>query len=207
MSGEYLIEIRIRGDIRDLSKKLIYDIFHKFRVRHVASKRPVPHISLFGPFDCKSIRNVIREIKNTGSDYSKLEYRVNGFDYFELKKKFLFITTSSKKNVLYLKIEPSDELKEFRHTLAKKLLKITDSVNIDNDSKDDFKFHATLAMRDIDKKFDKIWDYLKKYKICKRGISYRITLLRKGKIVCEYDLYEQRVLRRTEALGRRKRRP
>ena len=44
-----------------------------------------------------------------------------------------------------------------------------------------------------------------KYKIFKRGIFYRITLLRNGKIVCGYDLYEQRVLRRTEALGRRKR--
>ncbi|MCH7560697.1 MAG: 2'-5' RNA ligase family protein [Thaumarchaeota archaeon] len=205
MSGEYLIEIRIRGDIRDLSKKLIYDIFHKFRVRNVASKRPVPHISLFGPFDCRNIRPVIHAIKKTGSDYSRLEYQVNGFDYFELKKKFLFITTSTKKNVLYLKIEPSEELKKFRYSLSKRLLKITKSINVDNDSKKDFKFHATIAMRDIDRKFDRIWDYLKKYKIHKRGTSYRITLLRKGRIVCEYDLYEQRFLRRRQALGRRRR--
>ncbi len=206
MSGEYLIEIRIRGDIRDLCKKLIYDIFYKFRVSNVASKRPVPHISLFGPFDCKSIKPVIHEIKKTGKNYTKLEYKVSGFDYFELKKKFLFITTSTKKNVLYLKIEASEDLKEFRHSLSKKLLKITKSVNIDNDSKEDFKFHATIAMRDIDRKFDRIWDYLKKYKIHKNGTSYRITLLRKGRIVCEYDLYEQRFLKRTQALRRKPRR-
>ncbi len=55
-------------------------------------------------------------------------------------------------------------------------------------------------MRDIDKKFDRIWNYLKKYKIRKKGTSYRITLLKKGRIVCEYDLYEQKVLRRNQAL-------
>lgn len=201
METPYLIEIRIRGDIRDLCKKLIFDIYHKFRVRGMVRKRPVPHITLFGPFGCRSIKNVIETIKEVGQDYSKLEYQVNGFDYFELKKKFLFITTS-RKNVIYLKINPSEELMEFRYSLAKKLLKITNSVNIDNDSKEKFHFHATLAMKDIDRKFDDIWEYLKKYDIEKSGVSYRITLLKMGKIVCEYDLYEKKVLRRIQVLGK-----
>ena len=202
METPYLIEIRIRGDINDLCKKLIFDINHKFHVRGMVRKRPVPHISLFGPFGCKSIRNVIEVIKEIGIDYSKLEYQVNGFDYFELKKKFLFITTSTRKNVIYLKINPSDELQEFRYALAQKLLKITNSVNIDNDSKEEFHFHATLAMKDIDKKFDDIWEYLKKYDIVKFGTSYRITLLKMGKIVCEYDLHEKKILRREQVLGK-----
>ena len=206
MITPYLIEIRIRGDIKDVCKKLIFDIYRKFRVRGVVKKRPVPHFTLFGPFGCRSIKSVIDVIKETGADYSKLEYQVKGFDYFELKKKFLFITTSTKKNVIYLKINPSEELKDFWHKLAKRLLKITDTVNVDHDSKEEFKFHATLAMRDIDRKFDDIWEYLKKYDITKYGTSYRITLLKMGKIVCEYDLYEKKVLRRNQVLRRGRRR-
>jgi hypothetical protein len=76
---------------------------------------------LFGPFACGDIRQVIHDIGEVGSEYSELPYEIDGFDYFELKKKFLFITTSTKKNVIYLKIVPSDDLKNFRHDLAKKL--------------------------------------------------------------------------------------
>lgn len=202
METPYLIEIRIRGDISDLCKKLIFDIYHKFHVRGMVRKRPVPHISLYGPFGCKSIRDIISAIADTGKNYSKLEYQVNGFDYFELKKKFLFITTSTRKNVIYLKINPSDELKEFRYELAQRLLKITRTINYDNDSKEQFYFHATLAMKDIDRKFDDIWEYLQKYDIVKYGVSYRITLLKMGKIVCEYDLHEKKILRRSQVLGR-----
>ena len=202
MDTPYLIEIRIRGNIGDLCKKLIFDIHQNFHVRGMVRKRPVPHFTLFGPFGCRSIKNVIEVIKDVGSDYSKLEYQVKGFDYFELKKKFLFLTTSTKKHVIYLKINPSEELKEFRYTLAQRLLKITNTVNIDSDSKEKFHFHATLAMKDIDRKFDGIWEYLQKYDITKYGTSYRATLLKKGKIVCEYDFHDGKVLRRSQVLGR-----
>ena len=165
----------------------------------------MPHFTLFGPFGCRSIKSVIDVIKETGSDYPKLEYQIGGFDYFELRKKFLFVTTSTKKNVIYLKINPSEELRDFRHALAKKLLKITNTVDVDHNSREEFKFHATLAMRDINKKFDDIWEYLKKYDIVMYDTAYRITLLRMGKIVCEYDLYKKRVLRRSQVLGRGRR--
>jgi len=194
------------GGVKATSRKLIYDIYHKFRVRGSVKHRPVPHISLFGPFGCKSINNVINAIGEVGSEYSKLEYQVDGFDYFELKKKFLFLTSSTKKNVIFLKIIPSEELKDFRHSLAKKLLKITDSSNEDHDSKEKFRFHATIAMKDIDKKFDAIWEYLKNYEMKSEGVCYRITLLRTGKIMYEYDLSSKRLLTRRQAIRRRPRR-
>lgn len=204
MEKPFLIEIRIMGDIKKISRKLIYDIYHKFHVRGNVKHRPVPHISLFGPFRCRSINDVLNTIGEVGSEYSELGYAVDGFDYFELKKKFLFLTTSIKKNVIFLKIIPSEELKDFRHSLAKKLLKVTDSSNIDHDSKEKFQFHATIAMRDIDKKFDAIWEYLKNYEIKSKGICYRITLLRKGKIMYEYDLRTKRLLTRRQVVRRRR---
>lgn len=206
MEKPFLIEIRIMGDIKKTSRKLIYDIYHKFHVRGNIKQRPVPHISLFGPFRCRSIKAVINTIKEVGPDYSELKYQVDGFDYFDLKKKFLFVTTSTKKNVIFLKIIPSTELKDFRHNLSKKLLKITDSSNIDHDSKEKFRFHATIAMKDIDKKFDTICEYLKNYEMKSEGVSYRITLLRKGKIMYEYDLKSKRLLTRRQAIRRRPKR-
>ncbi len=204
MEKPFLIEIRITGDLKEISKKLIYDIYHKFHVRGSIKHRPVPHITLFGPFRCMSIHNVIGAISDVGSKYSELEYHVDGFDYFELKKKFLVFTTSVKKNVIFLNIMPSDVLKEFRYDLAKRLLKITDSVNEDRDSKEKFHFHATIAMKDIDKKFDTIWEYLKNYDIKSKEVCYRITLLREGKIMYEFDLKSKRLLNRRQVIGFRR---
>ncbi len=198
----YLIEIRLMGESKNLTKKLIYDISHKFNVRGQVRKKPIPHVTLFGPFGCKSISRVISVMCEIGLEYSELGYELDGFDYFELKKKFLFITTSAKKNVIYLKIIPSDDLKDFRYGLAKKLLKFTNAVNSSHDSKDEFKFHATLAMKDIHYKFDQIWEYLKNYDIKTKGMCYRITLLRKNKIMYEYELPTKRLLNRKQVLRR-----
>jgi len=164
----------------------------------------VPHVTLFGPFGCRNIRQVIHDIREVGAEYSELEYGINGFDYFELKKKFLFITTSSKKHVIYLKIIPSENLKDFRHKLAKKLLKFTDAVNASHDSKEKFKFHATVAMKDIDRKFERIWDYLKNYDIKTKGMCYRVTLLKEGKIMYEYDFPTKRLLNRRQSITKRR---
>lgn len=199
----FLIEIRLMGEIKYITRQLIYDIYNKFHVRGAVRHRPVPHVSLFGPFRCRSINDVVNAIGQAGSKYEELKFQVDGFDYFELKKKFLFITTSTKKNVIFLKINPSEELKEFRHELAKKLLKVTDATEIDKDSKDEFKFHVTLALKDIDRKFDDIWEYLKNYQIRTDAVSYRITILRKGRIVYEYDLQNKKLLTRKQALTRK----
>lgn len=203
MEKPFLIEIRMMGDMKETSKKLIYNIYNKFHVHGAVKYRPVPHITLFGPFGCKSTNDIINAIGEVGFEYSILRYQVDGFDYFELKKKFLFLTTDVKKNVIFLKVIPSKELKDFRYDLAQKLLKITDSSDSDHDSKEKFQFHVTVAMKDIDKKFDTIWKYLQNYKMRADGICYRITLLRDGKIMYEYDLKSRRLLTRRQAIGRR----
>ncbi len=105
-----------------------------------------------------------------------------------------------------MKILPSEDLKEFRHQLAKKLLKITDSSNIDHHSKEKFQFHATIAMEDIHKKFDLIWNYLKNYDVKTKGVSLRITLLRNSKIMYEYDLKTKRLLSRRQVISRKRNR-
>lgn len=87
--------------------------------------------------------------------------------------------------------------------MAKELSHITKSKNTNIDYEPNFQFHATLAISDIHQKFDDIWDYLKTYPVKSRGVCHRITLLNSGRIICEYDLVQKRVLSRREALSKR----
>ena len=201
MERPYFIEIRMMEESKEITKKIIYNISKKFNVQGQTRKKVVPHITLFGPFNTKSIHDVIGTIGEIGSKYSSLEYEIDGFDYFEFKKKFLFITTNTKKNVIFLKVIPSEDLKNFRFDMAKKLLKFCDAVKASHDSKDKFKFHATLAMKDIHYKFDEIWDYLMNYEIKFKLVTYRVTLLNQGKIMFEYDFPSKRLLNRRQVLG------
>ena len=85
--------------------------------------------------------------------------------------------------------------------LAKRLFSITNTSEFD-DPKDDFYFHATIAMKDISDKFDKIWEYLDNLGINFEDSCYRLTLLREGKIMYEYDLTTKRLLNRRQSLSK-----
>lgn len=201
MKNPYLIELRLRGEPKNVSKELIFNIYKKFGVRGAVRKRPVPHVTLFGPFYSRSIRDVKQIIQKVGSNYSKLDYELSGFDYFEQKKGFLGIKKI--KHVIYLEIKPSSDLQKFRHSLSKELRKKSSAQKHDSDSESKFKFHATLAIKDIHRKFDDIWNYLKQFPIETKGVCYRITLLNMGRIICEYDFVQKRILNRSQAMSRR----
>ena len=70
MIPHYLIQIRMMNESKEITKKLIYDISKKFHVQNVTRKKVVPHITLFGPFTTKSIRDVINSIGEIASKYS-----------------------------------------------------------------------------------------------------------------------------------------
>jgi len=59
-------------------------------------------------------------------------------------------------------------------------------------------------MKDIDRKFEQIWEYLKNYEIKTEGMCYRTMLLNQGKIMYDYELPTKR-LNRKQVLGRRAR--
>jgi len=122
----YLIELRLRDNAKIVTKKLIFDIYNKFGVRGSVRKRPVPHVSLFGPFNTKSVYAVKQIMKSVGNNYSSLNYEISGFGYFENKKRS-FLIPRKKKHAIYLKIEPESDLLKFRHELAKELIHKTKS--------------------------------------------------------------------------------
>jgi 2'-5' RNA ligase len=188
--AHYLIEFRFHGYAKKYAKHLIHEVARKFRVKGVTRNRAVPHITLFGPFTTRQEKKMVSEVIKVGKEFSLVPFIVKGFDYFDKEQK-----------VIYLDIDPSAELKELRQELAKKLIKISDSQQWDK--KKQFQFHSTVAFRDIDKKFPKIWEYIKKKEEPNiKQHLLRITILKGNRILYEYDLILKKLLNRKQALSR-----
>jgi 2'-5' RNA ligase len=188
----YLIEFRFHGYAKKYLKRRIFEVARRFHVRGVTRKRPVPHISLAGPFETRDIKRVIRDVESVAKNYELVNFKLKGFGYFN----------NPNGKVIYADIEPSKELEELRWELTTRLMKYAELKEWDKNKK--FSFHATIAFKDIDRKFYDIWRYLKSKE--EPNINQhllRITILGGGKIVCEYDLMLKRILSRRQALSKR----
>jgi len=186
----YLIEFRFHGYAKKYARSLIHEVARKFRVKGVTRNRAVPHITLFGPFTTKHERKIVSEVVNIGREFSLVPSIVKGFNYFDKEHK-----------VIYLDVNPSAELEELRRELAQRLSKISDSQPWDNQKQ--FQFHSTVAFRDIDRKFPKIWEYIKeKEEPNIKQHLLRITILKGKRILYEYDPILKKLLNRRQALSR-----
>jgi len=181
----------MHGYAKEYAKDIVHSVAKRFRVRGVTRKKVVPHISLYGPGSTEDIKKVISAVKKVGRKYSLVPFKVKGFGYFDKTPR-----------VIYFDISPSQELEDLRWELSQELRKV--STGQPWDSPKNHSFHATIAFRDIDTKFDKIWSYLKSRE--EPDISQhllRITVLGAGgRIACEYDLALKRLLNRREALSK-----
>ena len=189
----YLIEFRFHGYARKYLKKSIFDVARGFRVKGVTRKRPVPHITLVGPFETREIKRVITDVESVANNYDLVNFKLIGFGYFN----------NPRGKVIYADIEPSKELEELRWELAKRLMKYAEIKEWDK--RERFSFHATIAFKDIGRKFSEIWRYLKSKETPNiNQYLLRITIIGKGgRIVCEYDLMLKRLLNRRAALSKR----
>jgi 2'-5' RNA ligase len=190
---QYLIEFRFHGYAKRYLRELIFDVSRRFHVTGVTRKRPIPHITLTGPFETREIKSVIRDVEGVAKNYSLVNFKLKGFGYFN----------SQNGKVIYADIEPSKELEELRWELTKRLMRYTKLQKWDK--KEDFSFNATIAFKDIDRKFQKMWQYLQsKEEPNINQYLLRITILGKGsRIVAEYDLMLKRILNRRQALSKR----
>jgi calcineurin-like phosphoesterase family protein/2'-5' RNA ligase len=211
-----LIEVRI-GIGKWKLKSIMAKLRREFKI-YGNKIHKVPHLTLYGTFKCPKdkIKQVIECIESIGKRYSYLNFTIDGVDWVNGKKG----------KVIYFKIIPSEELKKFRLELAKELVKIVPHTKIwDKEFDREFLFHITLAYKLSDSEFNKIWSYmsdstsilskilsafkpreidkkleLKNFYLPTYGL--RITLLSdKGRIICEYDLLQKRILSRKEALN------
>ncbi|MBN1691991.1 MAG: 2'-5' RNA ligase family protein [Dehalococcoidales bacterium] len=190
MAG-FLIEFRMHGYAKKYAKELIYSVAKGFRVKGVTRKKVVPHISLYGPGRTNDLRKVISSVEKVGSKYTLVPFEIKGFWYFKTKSR-----------VIYLDIEPSKELESLRWELSRELRKASSCQTWDPQR--EFSFHSTIAFKDIDSKFEKIWSDVEiREKPRIRQNLTRITVIGKGgRIICEYDLMLKKLLSRRESLSK-----
>jgi 2'-5' RNA ligase len=185
----YLIEFRLNGRAKKYAKELIFDVSKKFNVQGVTHKRPVPHVSLFGPFQTYNSKEMVKAVVKVCKRYDLARYSISGFNHFD----------NHRNKVVFFDIKPSQELKDLRWEISKALSPITKFKN-DWDKKRDFSFHATIAFKDIDKKFQNIIKYLRKKEKPKiKQLLIRVSIIKNGLIMNEYDFMQKRLLSRNEA--------
>lgn len=187
----FFIEFRFHGYPKQYLKDLIREVSRKFKVRGAIKKRAVPHMTLYGPSQTTNIHKVFAAIEKIGKRYTFAPFKVEGFDWFNGKEG----------KVICAGITASPELDKLRLELAKELSKISTSQSWDASAS--YRFHTTIASKDIDRKFNQIWRYLKaKEEPYINQQLLRITVLNKDrKILREYDLVLKRWLNRRQALS------
>lgn len=187
----YLVEFRLHGSARKFVKELIFEVANRFGVRGATRNRVVPHVTIVGAFQTTDERKVINAIERCGNNFDLVAFTFNGFRSFG-------------KQVLAVNIEPSMELKELRSSLIQKFNFLHCILNEhDNES---YKPHATIALKDIDDKFETLKEFLENVDAPKiQHYVLRLTLLKNAKIVCEYDLFQHKLLTRHESLDRNER--
>lgn len=158
------------------------------RVKGVIRKgKAVPPITLYGPFETNKQSQVVNEIVRICYKYRIIPFIFKGFNYFD----------NSASKVIYLDIEQSQNLVNLRYEISKALSPITHSKSQeDKKGKSNFKFHSTIAFKDI-------WNYInEKEKPSIKQNLLRITILKNSKILYEYDLIQHKLLNRRESLSK-----
>lgn len=185
----YLIDIRLMGSVKQQINHLSNQLAEKF---NPGNRLTVPHITLAGPFSTDNEEKLIEDFTRICTNQKKIpEYEVGGYGFFDDTR------------VVFVTITPDETLKQFRYQLARAFLPYCSLRDYDRDSADDFKFHATLAMKLDWLTYRRIkWYFRKQDHVVYRHHPIRATLLRNSRILCEYDFIQERMLTRAQALSR-----
>jgi 2'-5' RNA ligase len=188
----YLLEFRLSGTAKKYVKQIAFDVSREFGVQGLTKNRVVPHISLIGPITTNNERKLVHEVIETCREFDQMTIKFDGFTSFG---NWLFGN-----RVLAVKIKPSNDLELLRSEIVKKISEFCQLSKFDFK---EWKPHATIAFKDIDKKFKQIKVFLENRNCPEiRHYVIRVTLLRNAKILTEYDFLQRRPLTRFEALNR-----
>lgn len=170
--ARYLNEIRL-GKEKQFFRDIIQDVREEFDLH--SNQRPVPHITLFGPYDTQQGREVKTRTQDVLSEYRVVPFRVTGFDMF------------ADTNVVYANVEPSKQLRELRRDLAESLEPVTYNYRA-WDAEPTYEFHITIATN-LGEKLTSVLQYVRReYDVEMELYANRIPALDRRSIMWEWDL-------------------
>jgi 2'-5' RNA ligase len=184
----YLVDIRMMGSVKQQIRGLSDQLQEKF---HPGNKLTVPHITLAGPFSTDDEERLVADFTRVCSAQTEIpRYDVGGYGFFDGTK------------VIFVTITPDETLKQFRYQLSQAISPYCTLRDYDLDSAEEFRFHATLAMKLDWLTYQRIkWHFRGQENVVYRHHPLRATLLRNSKILCEYDFVQGRMLTRAQALS------
>jgi len=184
---KYLIEFRFLGKAKGEIKSLIWEVNKRFHIR--PRYRPVPHVSLVGPFTTRDERRLVNTFKRICKNQNIMQFDVTGFNTFDENR------------VVFIDIKPDKKMDEFRWELSKNLHSFCNLKSYDY--KREFKYHSTIAMKLHPRKFFQVKKYINtKSKPKFRNVLLRVALIKNRKILQEYDFLLKKTLSRREAKSR-----
>jgi len=186
----YLIEFRFQSKrIQTYLKSMIYGINRQFGV---GKRKHVPHITLVGPITTNNERRLIADFARVCSQTELMKFKGNGFGTFD------------NNGVVYVNIGASERLNEFRINLVD-VLRVYCNLQSQDKKKeiDKFGYHSTLAMKLNQNEFNSIKNHIKNKPAPNfTQIVMRVTLLKNGRILREYDFLQRKLLNRRQALNK-----
>ncbi|MFA6362820.1 2'-5' RNA ligase family protein [Methanoregula sp.] len=187
--AHYLIDIRMMGSVKHQISLLSHQLDGKFNLKN---KLVIPHITLAGPFSTTNEETLVEDFMRICTNQMEIpKYEVGGYGFFPDTR------------VVYVTITPDEALKQFRYQLARAISPYCSLRDYDLDSADNFKFHATLAMKLDWLTFQRIKWYIRGQEgVIYRHHPIRATLLKNSRILCEYDFVQERMLSRAQAQNR-----
>ncbi|AGB01165.1 2'-5' RNA ligase family protein [Methanoregula formicica] len=185
----YLIDIRLMGPVKQQVSDLSNRLKERFRLENYLV---VPHITLAGPFSTDNEERLLADFTRICSGIRKIpKYEVGGYGVFDDTR------------VVYVTITPDETLKQFRYALSQALSPYCSLRDYDLEPAEEFRFHATLAMKLDWLTYQRVRWYVKKQEaVTFRHHPIRATLLRNSRILCEYDFLQERMLTRAQALSK-----
>lgn len=169
---QYLNEIRL-GKQKQVFRGIIADVRDQFNLH--SNKRPVPHVTIFGPYDTKQGVEVKKRTQNVLSEYSVVPFTVSGFDSFE------------DTNVVYADVKPSKELQSLRRDLANRLEPVTYNQRA-WDLCDSYEFHITIAANLGDQTASVLQYVEGEYEVDIQLHATRFPALDRRRMMWEWDL-------------------
>ena len=155
-----------------------------------------PHMSLYGQSEAADLNRVARAVAHVARNFELVKIRTAGFGYFD----------NPNKKWVVVNIMSNQKLEDLRYGLYQELSKISPPGPLD---KPRFKFHVSIGKTTNARTYGRLCKKVSQW-TCPDMEQFllRICIINgQGKIHCEYDLLQKRLLNRRESLsGSEKRR-
>lgn len=199
MVDSYLVEYRYSGYPRKYFLNRYFELQREYRIAH-RNYHYVPHITVSGPITAKNERLLVNELKNIIFSYSS-EFHEPG--NLVVTGKYIAFKTPRDGEVLAVEVLPPNALIRLKKDIDKKFSSLDGfSCQLYNDEI----WHTTIWFMKNNyyhdkKKFDRVWSSMSANPQEMKFILDRLTLIKNGKILKEFDLVNNKILERIDSLN------